>query len=169
MITFWPCVLVRSSHTDKQKTQRCCSLFDLNVVREVQMKNFKQIFESAAQSKLGRFFFSPSSHLFPRPRRGVCNSVFSFSLVRGQLSAGAVCVAVREIFFFRGVGLLLETQGLGRRPFAWCLGVSTAESKGEKECGCILSVIGYYSAYICWLEGSGSYKNENNSSMLWGI
>lgn len=137
MITFWPCVLVRSSHTDKQKTQRRCPLFDLNVASEVQMRNFKQIFESAAQSKLGRFFslLPPTSLL--DPGEGCVIVCFHFPWYEASCRP-ELCVWRWGRFFFRGVGLLLETKGFGRRPFAWCLEVSTAERKGEKECGCIL-------------------------------
>lgn len=58
--------------------------------------------------------------------------MFSFALVRGQLSARAVCVAVGEI---HGAGTgqgRCWKPGAGRRPFAGLSGVSAARIKGRE-------------------------------------
>lgn len=61
--------------------------------------------------------------------------MFSFSLVRGQLSARAVCVAVGEI---RGAGLVLETWGW-TEAICWVSRGVHREKKEEKEWGCFRS------------------------------
>lgn len=62
----------------------------------------------------------------------MCNSVFSFSLVRGQLSAGAVCVAVREIFFFVEWGCCWKLRDLDGGHLLGVSGCPQQRGKGRK-------------------------------------
>lgn len=128
MITFWPCVLVRSRHTDKQKTQRRSPLFDLNVVSKVQMRNFKQIFES----KLGWFFslLPPTSLL--DPGEGCVIVCFHFPWYKASCRP-ELCVWRWGRFFFSWSGAAAGNSGTWTE--AICLvsgGVHSRKERGER-------------------------------------
>lgn len=77
----------------------------------------------------------------PDPGEGcVIVCVFIFPGTRPAVGWNCVCGAGGEFFFsffFRGVALVLGS--LGRRPFAPCRGVSTAECRGGGSCGGVFS------------------------------
>lgn len=75
--------------------------------------------------------------------------MFSFALVRGQLSEGAVCVAVGEIHGAEQARPGAGKLGLDGGHLLGVWGVH-GEKKGEKEWGGVRSVIRYSSVAVCW-------------------